>query len=131
MDWLAWAREAVGTLTMTSTSTDTAWLALFTTGGTYQDPVTGTTDDLASVYAVTRASFPDWRMEVTATKGDATGGVIEWVSHGHLPHGPEVVLHACSVITLTPTGRVATWRDYFDMGEFERQANRPAIPTTG
>jgi hypothetical protein len=124
MDWHAWAIRAVDTLTMNPTSTDAAWLGLFASGGTYQDPVTGRTGDLTSVYDITRASFPDWRMTVNAARGDERGGVIEWISHGHLPHGPEVVLHACSVITLTPEGAVATWRDYFDMGEFDRQANQ-------
>jgi limonene-1,2-epoxide hydrolase len=131
MDWRAWATEAVDTLTMTPTSTDAAWLALFAAGGTYQDPVTGRTDDLASVYAVTRASFPDWSMTVTSARGDDTGGVIEWVSHGHLPDGPKVVLQACSVVTLTPEGRVKAWRDYFDMGEFDRQANPSAHSPEG
>ena len=116
--------DAVGTLTMTPDSTDAAWLALFAPGGTYQDPVTGQTGDLASVHAVTRASFPDWRMTVTSAVGDEAGGVIEWESHGHLPHGPEVILHGCSVVTLTPAGTVSAWRDYFDMGEFDRQADQ-------
>jgi SnoaL-like domain len=128
MDWRAWATGAVDTLTMTPTSTDGAWRALFAPGGTYQDPVTGKTADLASVYAVTRASFPDWRMTVSGAVGDESGGVIEWVSDGHLPHGPKVILHGCSVIALTPEGTVAAWRDYFDMGEFDRQANAEANP---
>jgi hypothetical protein len=59
---------------------------------------------------------------VTGAAGDVRGGVIEWVSHGHLPHGSEVSLHGCSVIRLGVDGRVMRWRDYFDMAEFERQA---------
>ncbi|HWE66846.1 MAG TPA: nuclear transport factor 2 family protein [Acidimicrobiales bacterium] len=122
MDWSAWAGHAVGTLTMTPTATDGAWVALFAEGGTYQDPVTTRTTDVASVFAITRASFPDWEMTVTSTVGDEHGGAIEWVSQGHLPHGPAVSLHGCSVITLDERGQVVRWRDYFDLGEFERQA---------
>jgi hypothetical protein len=126
MDWTEWATQAVSTLTMRTQATDRDWVELFASGGTYQDAVTERTTDVASVFAITRSAFPDWEMTVTATSGDEQGGVIEWTSHGHLPHGPEVVLHGCSVISLTPAGRVLRWRDYFDMGEFNRQAGAPS-----
>ncbi len=122
MDWTAWAEQAVDTLTMTPSSTDEAWRELFAPDGTYQDAVTAQTVDVASVYAMTRSSFPDWKMTVTSAAGDTQGGFIEWESSGHLPHGPAVTLHACSVIDLSPDGKVTRWRDYFDMGEFTRQA---------
>jgi hypothetical protein len=122
MDWGGWATDAVRTLTMTPGATDAAWVALFAPGGTYQDAVTARTTDVAAVYRITRASFPDWEMVVTGTWGDIRGGAIEWTSHGHLPHGPSVSLHGCSVIALKGVGLVERWRDYFDMGEFERQA---------
>jgi limonene-1,2-epoxide hydrolase len=122
VNWTSWAMSAVGTLTMGPGATDAAWVALFAPAGTYQDPVTARTRDVASVYALTRATFADWRMVVTKASGDGGGGAIEWVSNGHLPHGPAVTLHGCSVIVLNPHGLVVRWRDYFDMGEFERQA---------
>jgi limonene-1,2-epoxide hydrolase len=122
VNWQEWARRAVDTLTMTPEATDAAWVALFAPGGTYQDPVTACTTDVASVFAVTRATFADWRMTVTGTSGDAGGGAIEWVSGGHLPQGKAVALHGCSVLQLSPEGAVVRWRDYFDLGEFERQA---------
>jgi hypothetical protein len=37
-------------------------VALFAPGGTYQDPLTTKTSDVASVYATTRATFPDWTL---------------------------------------------------------------------
>jgi limonene-1,2-epoxide hydrolase len=107
---------------MTPDSTDAGWVALFAPGGTYQDPVTARTEDVASVYALTRATFADWAMRVSGASGDARGGTIEWVSHGHLPDGSAVTLHGCSVIHLGPDGLIVRWHDYFDMGEFERQA---------
>ena len=70
---------------------------------------------------MTRAAFADWSMRVTTTAGDDRGRIIEWVSHGHLPHGPAVTLHGCRSFT-GAGGLVVRWRDYFDMGEFERQA---------
>jgi limonene-1,2-epoxide hydrolase len=125
VNFMEWATRAVGTLTMRPGSTDTEWVELFAPGGTYQDAVTARTADVASVYAITRSSFPDWEMTVTSASGDEQGGAVEWVSHGHLPHGPAVTLHGCSVIDLAPDGKVVAWRDYFDMGEFERQAGSP------
>jgi limonene-1,2-epoxide hydrolase len=125
MDWDAWARRAVATLTMTSGSTDVAWKDLFAPNGTYQDVMTKETADLGSVYDITRSAFPDWCMTVIHAAGDDGGGVIEWESAGHLPHGPSVVLHGCSVIDLSSDGKVTRWRDYFDMGEFTRQAGTP------
>jgi limonene-1,2-epoxide hydrolase len=123
MDWTEWAPRAVSTLTMTPEATDAEWVNLFAPGGTYQDVVTSRTSDVRSVFAITRSAFPDWEMTVTAARGTGEGGAIEWTSHGHLPHGPEVALHGCSVIDLAPDGKVLRWRDYFDMGEFERQAS--------
>jgi hypothetical protein len=120
--WNEWATRAVDTLTMTPDATDADWVALFAPGGSYQDPVNDRTEDVASVFAMTRAAFADWSMRVTTTAGDDRGGSIEWVSHGHLPHGPVVTLHGCSVIHCGARGLVVRWRDYFDMGEFERQA---------
>jgi hypothetical protein len=120
-DWARWAVRAVDTLTMTPGASDEAWVNLFAPGGTYEDPVTGRTADVASVFDVTRTSFPDWKMTVTSSAGNRRGGVVEWTSHGHLPHGPEVVLHGCSVIDLSSEGKILRWRDYFDMGEFDRQ----------
>jgi limonene-1,2-epoxide hydrolase len=121
VNWQDWALGAVDTLTMTPDATDVAWVALFADGGTYQDPVTQRTADVASVFALTRATFADWRMTVTRASGDGGGGAIEWVSSGHLPQGTAVTLHGCSVIALSDQGAVVRWRDYFDMGEFERQ----------
>jgi SnoaL-like domain len=123
--WEAWAANAVATLTMSPRASDDAWVALFAPGGTYEDPVTARTDDVASVYALTRATFADWSMEVQCAVGDARGGAVEWVSRGHLPNGRPVSLHGCSVLHLSAAGLVLRWRDYFDMGEFERQASPP------
>jgi hypothetical protein len=122
IDWSEWAAHAAATLTMARQPNDEAWIALFASGGTYQDPVTERTSDVAAVFAVTRSTFADWEMTVTAASGDASGGVMEWISKGHLPHGPEVILHGCSVIDLSADAKVLRWRDYFDMGEFTRQA---------
>jgi hypothetical protein len=122
INWGEWATGAVTTLTMSPGASAAAWVALFAPGGTYQDPVTVQTLDVASVYDQTQASFPDWSMCVTAASGDRWGGAIEWVSQGHLPHGPAVSLHGCSVVQLNSDGLVVRWRDYFDMAEFERQA---------
>jgi hypothetical protein len=123
--WRSWATRAVRTLTMSPGASDDAWVALFSPGGTYEDPVTARTEDVASVWALTRSTFPDWSMEVQSAVGDAGGGAIEWVSQGHLPDGRPVSLHGCSVLHLSADGLVLRWRDYFDMGEFERQAPPP------
>ncbi|HVA05349.1 MAG TPA: nuclear transport factor 2 family protein [Acidimicrobiales bacterium] len=125
MNWTEWANDAVATLAMSSGQGDEAWVGLFAPGGTYQDPVTAQTSDVAAVFAVTRSSFPDWEMTVTSASGDSTGGVMEWIGRGHLPHGPAVVLHGCSVIDLSSEAKVVRWRDYFSMGEFARQASMP------
>ena len=122
MNWNKWATRAVDTLTMTPDATDADWVALFAPGGTYEDPVNARTEDVASVFAMTRATFADWSMRVTTAAGDERGGSIEWDGHGHLPHGPAVTLHGCSVIHTGVGGLVTRWRDYFDLGEFERQA---------
>ncbi|HUC05641.1 MAG TPA: nuclear transport factor 2 family protein [Acidimicrobiales bacterium] len=124
----AWAAHAVATLTMTPGSDERAWCALFGPGATYEDPVTGRTDDIAAVYAATRATFPDWQMAVGRALGDGRGGVIEWTSSGHLPDGTAVILHACSVVERAPSGEVVRWRDYFDMGEFMAQAAAHGAP---
>lgn len=122
VNWNKWATRAVDTLTMTPDATDADWVALFAPGGTYEDPVNARTEDVASVFAMTRATFADWSMRVTTAAGDERGGSIEWDGHGHLPHGPAVTLHGCSVIHSGTGGLVTRWRDYFDLGEFERQA---------
>ena len=98
---------------MSPGATDAAWVALFAPGGTYQDPVTARTEDVAAVYALTRATFADWSMEVQWAGGDGRGGVIEWVSQGHLPNGLAVSLHACSVLHLSAEGLVIRWRRLF------------------
>jgi limonene-1,2-epoxide hydrolase len=124
--WTSWASSAVGTLTMAPGASDAAWAALFAPGGTYEDPVTARTEDVASVYALTRATFADWSMAVESAAGDARGGAIEWISQGHLSNGLAVSLHGCSVLHLSADGLVVRWRDYFDMGELARQASPPA-----
>ena len=123
VNWSTWATRAVNTLGMAPDVTDEAWVALFAPGGTYQDPMTGRTSDVVSVFAITRSTFADWQMTVTNASGDVHGGAIEWVSHGHLPQGPSVTLHGCSLIHLAEDRRVIRWRDYFDMGEFDRQVS--------
>jgi hypothetical protein len=60
--WNEWATSAVDTLTMTPGATDADWVALFAPGGTYQDPVNNRTEDVASVFAMTRDAFADWSM---------------------------------------------------------------------
>jgi hypothetical protein len=121
-NWNTWAAAAVNTLTMEPGANNAAWVALFAPSGTYQDPMTAPTTDVAAVYALTRTTFPDWMMLVSSAVGDLDGGAIEWISQGHLPHGPAVTLHGCSVIRLNGDALVVRWRDYFDMGEFTRQA---------
>ncbi len=122
MEFALWATSAVDTLTMGPGASAQPWVDLFAPGGTYADPLTAPTSDVAAVHALTRATFPDWAMTIVAAHGDEGGGVIEWVGGGHLGTAVRVTLHACSVVHLDAGGRVERWRDYFDMGEFSRQA---------
>ena len=124
MDFATWASDAVETLTMRPGASAQAWVDLFAPGGTYADPLTEATSDVTAIYAITEATFPDWAMTLAHVRGDHGGGVIEWIGRGHLRTGPLVTLHACSVIDLDTAGLVVRWRDYFDMGEFERDASR-------
>jgi hypothetical protein len=94
---------------------------LFAPDGTFSDPVTTTTTDIASVEDITDASFPDWQQHITTSHGDPQGGAFEWVGRGTLAGTTPVEIHGCTMVDLDPDGRVTRWRDYFDLKEIETQ----------
>jgi limonene-1,2-epoxide hydrolase len=121
--WPDFARRAAAGLDMTARDGPEEWMALFGPDGTYEDPVTSITTDLAGVFAVTRATMPDWTMEVTGAAGDRGRGAMEWIGRGTLAGGgPAIVLPGCTVLEVDDAGRIRRWRDYFDLTGFERQA---------
>ena len=97
---------------------------LFAPGGVFSDPVTASTTDIASIEAMTDASFPDWTQEITCTHGDASGGAFEWIGRGTIGGATRIEMHGCTMVELDTDGCVTRWRDYFDLKEIEAQMGR-------
>lgn len=122
MDWQAWGRRLEAALAQDG---DVEFQTLFAPGATFQDPVNAPTTDLGAVEAMTAASFPDWRQEITAVHGDGDGGSFEWIGRGTLGGTLPVEIHGCTAVDVDAAGLVVRWRDYFDMKELEGQLGGP------
>jgi hypothetical protein len=118
MDWDEWTTKLRLSLGATAT---VRLRELFAPGGTFSDPVTPPTTEIASVEEITDASFPDWSQEVTASYGNPSGGAFEWVGRGTLGGSTRIELHGCTMVELDGDGLVTRWRDYFDLKEIETQ----------
>jgi hypothetical protein len=118
VDWEDWTSRLASALGAGAT---TRLRELFAPGGTFTDPVTATTTDIASVEDITDASFPDWQQLITTSHGDPRGGAFEWVGRGTLAGTTPVEIHGCTMVELDTDGRVTRWRDYFDLKEIETQ----------
>ena len=116
MDWGDWAtrlEEALGP--------EGDFPSFFAAGALFSDPVNEPTTDLAAIEEMTRASFPDWRQEITSVHGDATGGAFEWIGRGSLGGTVPIVIHGCTMVRVDAQGLVTEWRDYFDLKAIEEQ----------
>jgi len=118
MDWDEWTTKLRLSLGAAAT---VRLRELFAPGGTFSDPVTPPTTEIASVEEITDASFPDWSQEVTASYGNTSGGAFEWVGRGTLGGTTRIELHGCTMVELDGAGLVTRWRDYFDLKEIETQ----------
>lgn len=116
MDWSAWKTNLEAAL-----GGDGSFRSLFAPGALFSDPVNAPTADLASIEEMTKASFPDWRQEVSSIHGDEIGGSFEWVGRGTLGGTTPIEIHGCTVVDIDADGLVSRWRDYFDLKEIDAQ----------
>ncbi len=116
MDWSNWAARLEIAL-----GPEGDFPSFFAPGALFSDPVNAPTEDLAAIEEMTKASFPDWRQEITSVHGDATGGSFEWIGRGTLGGTTPIVIHGCTAVDVDQAGLVTRWRDYFDLQEIEAQ----------
>ena len=70
---------------------------------------------------MTKASFPDWRQEITWVHGDDHGGAFEWIGRGTLGGTVPIEIHGSTVVDVDAGGLVTRWRDYFDLHQIDEQ----------
>ena len=116
MDWPSWAERLEHAL-----GPDGDFPSFFAPGALFSDPVNEPTTDLAAIEAMTQASFPDWRQEITWVHGDDTGGAFEWIGRGTLGGTIPIEIHGCTVVDVDADGLVTRWRDYFDLHQIDDQ----------
>jgi hypothetical protein len=127
MDWTEWARRLEAVL-----GPEGDFPAFFAPGALFSDPVNAPTPDIAAIEEMTRASFPDWRQEITWVRGGDDGGAFEWIGRGTLGGTIPIEIHGCTVVDVDGEGRVTRWRDYFDLKEIEAQVKASsAAPARG
>jgi hypothetical protein len=127
MDWERWARRAEAALAFDER--EVSWRDLFAPGATFGDPSTAPTGDLRSVQSATAAVFPDWRQQITTSRGGQDWAVFEWVGRatyaGRRPGDPaagaRVEMHGATIVEVDARGMVTSWRDYLDRKEPEDQ----------
>lgn len=121
MDWRAWAERLEHAL-----GPEGDFPSFFAPGATFSDPVNPPTSDIAAIEEMTKASFPDWRQEITSVHGDDVAGVFEWIGRGTLNGAVPIEIHGCTVVDVDERGLVTRWQDYFDLKEIEAQLPAPA-----
>ena len=124
MDWSIWAEGLERAL-----GPEGDFPSFFAPGALFSDPVNPPTSDLASIEAMTKASFPDWRQEIVAVHGDDHGGAFEWIGRGTLGGTIPIVIHGCTTVDVDHDGLVTRWRDYFDVKDLEAQIAASTPPT--
>jgi hypothetical protein len=126
MDWPSWAERLEHAL-----GPEGDFPSFFAPGAMFSDPVNAPTSDLAAIEEMTKASFPDWRQEITWVHGDDHGGAFEWIGRGTLSGTHPIEIHGCTVVDVGPDGLVTRWRDYFDLHQIDEQLADPPDPTPG
>jgi hypothetical protein len=123
MHWPAWAERLEVAL-----GPEGDFPSFFAPGALFSDPVNAPTPDLAAIEAMTQASFPDWRQEITWVHGDDHGGAFEWIGRGTLGGTVPIEIHGCTVVDVDAAGLVTRWRDYFDLHEIDAQVAASSGP---
>jgi hypothetical protein len=123
MDWSSWAERLE-----TALGPEGDFPSFFASGALFSDPVNAPTADIAGIEEMTKASFPDWRQEITWVHGDDGGGVFEWIGRGTLGGTIPIEMHGCTVVDVNGDGLVTRWRDYFDLKEIDAQIAPPKSP---
>ena len=126
MDWPSWAERLQYAL-----GPEGDFPSFFAPGAMFSDPVNAPTPDLAAIEEMTKASFPDWRQEITWAHGDDHGGAFEWIGRGTLGGTTPIEIHGCTAVDVAPDGLVTRWRDYFDLHEIDEQLAAPSDPPPG
>jgi hypothetical protein len=121
MDWSSWAERLE-----TALGPEGDFPSFFAPDALFSDPVNAPTTDIAAIEEMTKASFPDWRQEITWVHGDDVGGVFEWIGKGTLGGTIPIEIHGCTVVDVDHVGRVTRWRDYFDLKEIDDQIAPPS-----
>lgn len=121
MDWRAWAQRLEAAL-----GPGGDFPSLFAAGAVFSDPVNPPTSDIASIDEMTKATFPDWRQEITSVHGDDVAGAFEWIGRGTLHGTVPVEIHGCTAVDVDERGLVVRWRDYFDLKAIEAQVQTPS-----
>ncbi len=116
MDWSSWAERLEHAL-----GPEGDFPSFFAPGALFSDPVNQPTPDLAAIEEMTKASFPDWRQEISWVRGDDRGGAFEWIGRGTLGGSIPVEIHGCTVVDVDADGLVTRWRDYFDLHQIDDQ----------
>lgn len=102
-------------------------LGYFTPSATYRDnawnePISGL-KAIRSEFERQRSLWSDFRYEVLAiaTRGNAV--LIERIDTVHM-EGKDITIHAVGIFEVNDDGKVADWREYYDMKEIEAQFAR-------
>jgi limonene-1,2-epoxide hydrolase len=120
MDWNSWAQRLEAAL-----GPEGDFPSFFAPGALFSDPVNAPTADIAAIEEMTKASFPDWRQEITSVQGDGAAGAFEWIGRGTLGGTIPIEIHGCTVVDVDEDGLVTRWRDYFDLKEIDTQLASP------
>jgi SnoaL-like domain len=120
MDWSGWAKRLEAAL-----GPEGDFPSFFAPGALFSDPVNAPTPDISAIEEMTKASFPDWRQEITSVHGDGHGGAFEWIGRGTLGGTIPIEIHGCTAVDVDDQGLVTRWRDYFDLKEIDAQITPP------
>jgi hypothetical protein len=125
MEWSSWAVRLQSAL-----GPEGDFPSFFAPGALFSDPVNAPTPDIAAIEEMTKASFPDWRQEITSVHGDEASGAFEWIGRGTLGGTIPIEIHGCTVVDVNADGLVTRWRDYFDLKEIDGQlTTAPVAPS--
>ncbi len=122
MDWKSWVEKIESAL-----GADGDFLSLFAPGALFSDPVNAPTTDIAAIEAMTNASFPDWRQQITSVHGDGSGCAFEWIGRGTLGGTTPIEIEGCTVLDVDDRGLITCWRDYFDLKAIDAQLTSPPV----
>jgi len=99
-------------------------LGYFTPGAAYRDnawnePISGI-KAIRSEFERQRSLWSDFRYEVREIATAGTTVLVERIDTVHMA-GKDITIHAVGVFEVNDDGKIADWREYYDMKEIEAQ----------